>query len=105
VESLSCGSAGNCTAGGQYYDDNNDGQAYLVNETNGTWGTAEEVPGFASLNVGAVGYLMSVSCRSTGNCSAGGRYVDAAGHTQPFVINETKGAWGRAEEIPGFTSG
>jgi len=78
---------------------------FVVDEVNGTWGTAEEVPGTAALDQGEDAEIRSVSCASAGNCSAGGRYVDAAGHTQPFVINETKGAWGRAEEIPGFTSG
>jgi hypothetical protein len=55
-----------------------------------TWGTAEEVPGIASLNVG--GFVTSVSCATAGNCSATGYYLDGAGHQQLFVVTETNGA-------------
>jgi hypothetical protein len=38
----------------------------------GTWGTAQEVPGTAALNIGGAAQVNSVSCGSAGNCSAGG---------------------------------
>jgi hypothetical protein len=96
---VSCASAGNCSAGGYYTDDGGDRQAFVVNETNGTWGTAEEVPGTATLNIGATAQLTSVSCASAGNCSAGGFYTNHG--LQAFVVNETNGTWGTAEEVPG----
>ena len=67
----------------------------------GTWGKAEEVPGTAALNKGGIAQVDSVSCRSAGNCSAGGSYTDGSRHYQAFVVGETNGTWGTAEELPG----
>jgi hypothetical protein len=101
VSSFSCSSAGNCSAGGYYTDPANHNQAFVVNETNGTWGNAIEVPGTAALNTGGYAYVNAISCGSAGNCSAGGNYRDPAGHTQAFVVDETNGTWGSAIEVPG----
>ena len=38
----------------------------------GTWGKAKEVPGTATLNTGGGAWIISLSCASAGNCSAGG---------------------------------
>jgi hypothetical protein len=100
VVSVSCSSAGDCAAGG-YYESNNGEEVFVVNETNGTWGEAEEVPGTATLNAGGEASISSVSCASAGNCAAGGYYTDSSGDEQSFVVNETSGAWGHAEEVPG----
>jgi hypothetical protein len=101
VRSVSCGSAGNCSAGGSYLDGSGNTQAFVVNETNGTWGNAVEVPGSASLNADGLADVSSVSCASAGNCSAGGSYADASGNEQSFVVNETNSTWGKAVEVPG----
>jgi hypothetical protein len=100
VNSVSCGSAGNCSAGG-YYLGRTSQEAFVVNETNGTWGSAEEAPGTATLNQGGTAAIDSLSCTSAGNCSAGGQYEDGSSHYQAFVANETKGIWDPAEEVPG----
>ena len=52
----------------------------------GTWGTAKEVPGTARLNIGQNAAVLSVSCATPGNCSAGGYYRDSANHVQAFVV-------------------
>jgi hypothetical protein len=101
--SLSCASAGNCAAGGQYVDGSWAGQAFVANEVHGTWHTAIEVPGTAALNTGGA-WISSVSCASPGNCSAGGDYGDAPGQTQVFVVSEVDGTWGTAVEVPGTAS-
>jgi hypothetical protein len=101
ASSVSCPSAGNCAAGGSYSDRKGRSQAFVVNETDGTWGTAEEVPGTATLNKGGVAQLNSVSCPSAGNCAAGGVYSDSSGSQQALVVNETNGTWGKAKEAPG----
>jgi hypothetical protein len=101
LRSVSCGSAGNCSAGGGYADPSGQGQAFVVNQTNGTWGTAQQVPGLAALNAGGSAEVYSVSCASAGDCSAGGFYHDSAGHAQAFVVSETNGTWGSAREVPG----
>jgi hypothetical protein len=100
LTSVSCASAGNCSAGGYYTDGSGGQQAFVVNETGGTWGTAEEVPGTAALNTVGRAKLASVSCASAGNCSAGGDYTTSSG-LEVFVVSETSGTWGTAEEVPG----
>jgi hypothetical protein len=102
VTSVSCGSAGNCSAVGYYTDGSGASQAFLVNQTNGAWGTATQVPGLAALNTGREAELASVSCPAAGNCSAGGYYVSSA--LQAFVVSQTKGTWGKAKEVPGIAS-
>jgi hypothetical protein len=118
IYSLSCGSVGNCSAGGMYgglvadpadpttFDD--DYQAFVVNEVNGVWGDAIEVPGSAELNAQGQATIDSISCPAAGDCSAVGNYQANAsangGAPQDFVVNETNGVWGSAEEIPGIAS-
>jgi hypothetical protein len=99
--SVSCATAGNCTAGGQYLDGSSHYQAFVVSETNGSWGNAIEVPGSATLNSGGGANTSSVSCATAGNCTAGGTYTDGSGNTQAFVVSETNGSWGNAIEVPG----
>ncbi|HEX7994871.1 MAG TPA: hypothetical protein VF506_13180, partial [Streptosporangiaceae bacterium] len=62
VVSVSCGSAGNCTVGGDYEDRAGDGQGFVVSERNGVWGKAIEVPGLRALNKGMEGGGDSLSC-------------------------------------------
>jgi hypothetical protein len=100
IHSVSCASAGNCSAGGQYTDSSGHAQAFVVSQVGGTWRTAKEVPGIATLNH-LLADLSSVSCGSAGNCSAGGEYTDSSGHSQAFVVTQVGGTWGTAEEVPG----
>jgi hypothetical protein len=104
VNSVSCGSVGYCAAGGPYVDGSGDAQAFVVDEKNGVWGDAVEVPGMAALNVGgSTGWaaVNSVSCAGAGNCAAGGTYADSSGNAQAFVVDEKNGVWGTAVEVPG----
>ena len=101
VSSLSCGSAGNCAAGGFYRDGSGHVQAFVVSEQNRTWRKAIEVPGSATLNKGRWAQVNSVSCASAGNCAAGGYYTDGSGSVQAFVVSERNGAWRTAIEVPG----
>jgi hypothetical protein len=76
---------------------------FVVNETNGTWGTAQEVPGTAALNQGENALLNSLSCGSAGNCSAGGFYQQGT-ILHPFVANQVNGTWRTAQEVPGIAA-
>jgi hypothetical protein len=100
IDSMSCASAGNCTAGGQYVDSSGRFQVFVVSEANGNWGQAEQVPNTGNLNAGGSAGFTSVSCASAGNCSAGGLYTDGSGHLQAFVVSQAGGNWGQAEEVP-----
>src|SRR5260370_16528 len=74
VVSVSCASAGNCAAAGDYKDSSRHHQAFVATERDGAWHAAIEVPGTAALNsLGAE--VASVSCASAGNCAAGGFYT------------------------------
>jgi hypothetical protein len=101
VSSVSCTSPGNCGAGGYYGVYPDFLEAFVVTETNGTWGTAIEVPGSAALNTGHMAGIASVSCARPEYCAAGGSYTDGALHTQAFVVTESDGTWGTALTVAG----
>ena len=109
VQSVSCGSAGNCAAGGFYTGASGGQQAFVASKVNGTWHKAIEVPGTAALNTGASAdndgaWVRSVSCGSAGNCAAGGFYTGASGGQQAFVASKVNGTWHKAIEVPGSGS-
>src|SRR5215475_10875868 len=104
VNSVSCGSAGNCSAGGWYTDSRGYEQLMVVNQVNGIWQNAIEVPGSAALNKGDYARITSVSCGSAGNCSAGGSYMGSSSLSAPLVVSEVNGTWQNAIEVPGMTT-
>ena len=104
VLSVSCASAGNCSAGGYYRDGAAHQQAFVINQASGIWGAAKEVPDTAGLNAGGSAAVTTVSCAASGDCSAGGYYRDGTGHDQVFVVTQTNGIWGKAKEVPGTAS-
>jgi hypothetical protein len=99
IRSVSCGSAGTCSAGGSYQSRDGSVQAFVIGEQHGTWGTARAVSGLAALNTGGLAGIDSLSCGSSGNCSAGGSYVRRDGDEQAFVVTEQHGTWGSAEPV------
>ena len=98
LRSVSCSSVGNCGAVGTYEDSMNHIQGLLLSETAGVWASGVEAtlpPDAGSLfSVN----LRSVSCASTGNCSAVGNYLDSSSHRQGLLISETGGTWGSGVE-------
>jgi Bacterial Ig-like domain (group 3) len=105
VVSVSCAAAGNCGAGGFYETATAPQVAFVVSEVNGRWGAAEAVPGLAALGAEAakVSEVLTVSCASAGNCSAGGTArTSATSGPQGFVVGEVNGRWGKAEAVPGL---
>lgn len=112
VTSVSCASPGNCAAGGYYTSGFYGGggapeySAFVVSQVNGTWGTAQEVPGIDELDTGGRAKLVSVSCASPGSCSAGGWFYVASGgpgccNSEGFVVSEVGGTWGTAQQVAG----
>jgi hypothetical protein len=101
---LSCSSAGNCVAGGSYEDGHGYNQAFLDVQQNGKWRNSFEVPGSAGLNSGHNAQVSAISCPSAGYCAVGGYYTNSSGHGELFLINESKGHWGTAREIPGLAA-
>src|SRR5262249_58760988 len=74
VNSVSCATAGNCSAGGFYRTGGASqccqSEAFVVSEVDGVWGTALEVPGIAGLNQAGLAEGTSVSCSSPRDCVA-----------------------------------
>jgi hypothetical protein len=102
VFSVSCASAGSCTAGGTY-SYNEGSRGFLVSERNGRWGHATKVPGLAALNRGGDADVVSVSCGSAGDCAAGGWYSTPLTE-EGFVAVERNGRWDTAAEAPGLAA-
>jgi Bacterial Ig-like domain (group 3) len=106
VTSVSCWSAGDCTAAGVYAPGGVisgivSSQVFVVTEKNGTWGPATGLPGLAALNTGEQGAADSMSCTAGANCAVGGYYTTTSGQQEAFVADESAGAWHPAEEVPG----
>ncbi|CAB5057396.1 MAG: hypothetical protein F2934_03425 [Actinobacteria bacterium] len=95
--SVSCASAGNCTAAGRFKDLAGNFQAFTQTSTGGTWGNAVPATYAAGIqNAAPYAYFNSVSCASAGNCTAAGAFKDQGGNTQAFTQSSTGGTWGNA---------
>jgi hypothetical protein len=101
VNVVSCWRAGDCAAGGSYTDASGHSQAFVVTESNGVWGKAQELPGTAVLNAGGGAQVTAMSCAPRGGCAAAGDYHDSKGNLQVFVASQTSRRWSTAHEIPG----
>jgi hypothetical protein len=106
VNELSCGDVGYCTIVGRYTDQgvNNAGLTvstpFTLDEAKGTWGTPQPVPGLASLpSAGNLNTLDSVSCTGASDCTASGESGGNGFIGRPFVVSETEGTWGNAEQL------
>jgi hypothetical protein len=86
--SVSCASAGNCSAGGSYTDSSDARQGFVLSQSNGVWGTAIEVPGLGALNTGGSAGVGPLSCAAAGRCSAGGSYSESLIKNEGFVVSE-----------------
>ncbi len=93
--SVSCASAGNCSAVGYYEDNSGHGQGLLITETSGAWGTGVKapLPAVGGTATDPSAGIASVSCSSAGNCAAVGGYNDSSGHGQGVLLTETSGKW------------
>jgi hypothetical protein len=97
VGSVSCGAAGDCSAGGYYTDSSGTRQAFVADEVAGTWQDAFELPGTA---LAGGDWVESVSCPAVGDCTAGGQ----GGSAGAFVADEVKGIWQAAIPVPGIAA-
>ena len=98
LQSVSCASAGNCTAVGSYFYSDGSYTGLMLTETSGTWATGVEAPLPANAGTNSNGGLSSVSCASAGNCTAVGGYTDSSGHGQGLLLTEASGAWAAGVE-------
>ena len=94
LESVSCASAGNCTAVGFFDNPLGSIEAFTVTSTNGVWAQARPAV-FASgiQNASQTTYLESVSCASADNCTAAGNFRNTSGDVEAFTMTLTNGVW------------
>jgi hypothetical protein len=104
VSAVSCGSAGNCVAGGYYSSGQIAERGFAVIERNGVWGTAIEVPGLAALDKDRYSGVISLSCGKAGACGIGGYYTYHGGDQAPFAASERNGVWTAAIAVPGLAA-
>ena len=95
--SVSCATAGNCTAAGYFKNSSSDNEAFTMTSTNGVWGLARPAvfaggvqPAYPSAR------FNSISCTSAGNCTAVGRFRNLAFFDEAFTATSTDGVWGLA---------
>jgi hypothetical protein len=93
LSSLSCASAGNCTAVGYYEDTSAHYQGLLITQRSGAWGNGVKVTLPAGAATDPEAGIPAVSCASAGNCTAVGGYNDTSGHGQVVLLTETSGKW------------
>jgi hypothetical protein len=102
LEGVSCPSAENCTAVGDYKASSGHSEGLILGETAGAWGTALEagLPANASSAPGAT--VNKVQCVSAGNCTTVGVYTASSPEEsdEAMFLTETAGVWGAAVERP-----
>lgn len=103
LNSVSCPTAGNCSAGGSYAPSNTSTQPFVLTEKKGTWGEAIEVPGSATLNTGKDMFVTEVSCVFPGKCSATGDFRTSNHSQGVWVASQKGGTWGQAGTIAGLS--
>jgi hypothetical protein len=112
LRSVSCGSAGDCTAVGSYQvfkPGRIESHALTVEQKNGTWGAgfdAQLPPDAATTSdvngTGPGGVADVVSCPSAGNCAVGGTYAVLVGdlnESAGWVATEQAGKWEPAVSV------
>ena len=92
--SVSCATAGNCTAIGSFANLDDFDEAFTMTSTNGVWALARPVEfpdGVQSEDPN--GILNSVSCTSPGNCTIVGRFRTSDGSHEAFTMTSTNTVW------------
>src|SRR5262249_21694817 len=95
-----CGSAGNCTAVGDYLGSPGHRQGLLLIQTSGSWAAAQAPLPAGAAAARAFAFLPSVSCASAGNCTAVGAYDDRMRHRQGVLLTQTSGKWAAGAKAP-----
>jgi hypothetical protein len=93
-DGIACASSGNCSVGGQYEASSGDYEGFLDNETNGTWGAAQELSlPSGGRSAGKNGGVVALACPAVGQCRASGAYLDSSNLYQAVVVTEVNGVW------------
>lgn len=113
LDLLSCPSAGNCTAAGDYVDANGIPQGLFVNENGGTWLTGVQAQQPANPGNYNTVSMTQLSCATAGNCAATGQETQirvsngglggiSASADTGVLFSQTNGTWslGSVPDLP-----
>jgi hypothetical protein len=92
LSSVSCPSAGNCIAVGDFTDSFGRHQG-LIETLSGTTWTAQDAPVPIGSPTDPQMRLTSVSCPSDGDCAAVGTFIDSSSHQQGVLLDDKMGSW------------
>jgi hypothetical protein len=98
LSSVSCASADNCIAVGEYADSSGHHDGLLLTFSGTSW-TATEAPLPAGADADPMVSLSSVACPSTAACVAVGQYSDSSGDPQGLLLSGSGTSW-TATEAP-----
>lgn len=95
---VACSRAGFCTAGGWF--DGPEGQAMVVNESNGHWRAPRSLVMPPQGNFIPSGQVNGLACTGPGNCVAVGTYFSGQpSHGNAFIAVQSGGTWSIARTI------
>jgi len=107
LEVVSCPSAGNCSASGEFYPTTNLSvrQPFVIDEVGGIWQTAQPVTGMTSASSWSAD-ARSISCGLAGDCALVGTYTvlgatASTSYNYAYVDSEVDGAWQPAWSVTG----
>jgi hypothetical protein len=105
VDTVSCPSAGYCTAAGTYRNapfSEFTSLPFVMRESHGVWGKAVRVRLSAALLAdGDIG-ISQIACSTASSCAAVGYIDDFGGGADPFLVTEKNGVWGKGIAVPGL---
>lgn len=102
VRSVACPSAGNCSAVGNYLD--NDAvtaqdEGFVALEVNGLWHRATAISFTSKPNFNPFVTMSQIACASDGRCVAVGSFIDSNDVTQGLLVDENGNAVSRGETL------
>jgi hypothetical protein len=101
LSAVSCGSRGNCSAGGSYTDNVGHTHPFVVNEVSGTWQRASTVTGATRPALNPFAQIQSISCSPPTRCTAFGESLGPAGAgLYFFVLTKRGGDWSSVRLVP-----
>ncbi|HVB52041.1 MAG TPA: hypothetical protein VND89_09940 [Acidimicrobiales bacterium] len=102
LNAVSCGSRGNCSAGGSYTDRFGKTHPFIVDETTGTWRRAAAVRGSTRPALKPYALVQSISCGTSSDCTAFGESLGGKSKgLYYFVLTKSDGAWSSVRLVPG----
>jgi len=92
VTALSCPTAGNCVAVGDYQFSSFATAAFVLTDASGVWSATTSIGTLDTLNFGSDA-LSSLVCTAASKCVAGGTYADVKLHPQSLLATDVGGTW------------